>query len=53
MSYTIITTCERLVIKHFDDLVLTVLMDLVGLRSQVTCDRSQHKQLLHTTELYV
>jgi len=32
MSYTIITTFERVAIKHFDDMVLTVLMDLVGLR---------------------
>jgi hypothetical protein len=32
MSYNIITTCERVAIKHFDDTVLTVLMDLVGLR---------------------
>jgi hypothetical protein len=32
MSYTIITTCEKVAIKHFDDMILTVLMNLVGLR---------------------
>jgi hypothetical protein len=32
MSYAITTTCERVAIKHFDNTVLTVLIDLVGLR---------------------
>jgi len=32
MSYTIITTNEKVAIKFLDDLVLKVLMDLVGYR---------------------